>query len=96
MTEGVTVEQVEDTKPRGEVVHSRLSWAKHIDSLVTKMGSNTSVVKRCASSQLTKQVLQTLALKHLDYCLAVWSEESDSQCKTEQRGWLSDAPLEPM
>ena len=54
---------------------SRLSWAKHIDRLVTKMGRNTPVIQSDSSfftSQLTKQVLQTLVLTHLDYCFVVW------------------------
>ena len=42
------------------------------------MGRNISVVNRCSSllfltPHLTKQVLQTLVLSHLDYCSVIWS-----------------------
>ena len=53
---GVAVEQV------GETSDCKLSWSKHIDSMVVKMGRGLSVIKRC-SAFLTphskKQVLQS-------------------------------------
>lgn len=69
------VEQVQQTKLLGVTIDSTLSWSAHIDLLVQKMGRNISVVKRCSflTSNLTKQVLQTLVLSHLDYCSVVWS-----------------------
>ena len=72
----VAVEQVQETKLLGVTLDCNLSWSKHIDLLVQKMGRNISIVKRCSSfltPPLTKLVLQTLALSQLDYCATVWS-----------------------
>ena len=72
----VAVEQVEETKLLGVTLDCKLSWSKHIDSMVVNMGRGLSVIKRC-SAFLTphskKQVLQALVLSHLDYCLVMWS-----------------------
>ena len=43
----VAVEQVQETKLLGVTLDSKLSWSRHIDLLVQKMGRNISVVKRC-------------------------------------------------
>jgi hypothetical protein len=73
---GVAVEQVEDTKLLGVTLDYKLSWSKHINSMVAKMGRGLAVIKRC-SAFLTphsrKQVLQALVLSNPDYCLVVWS-----------------------
>ena len=72
---GVAVEQIEETKWLGVTLDCKLSWSKHIDSMVVKMGRVLSVTKRC-SAFLTphskKQVLQALVLSYLDYCPVVW------------------------
>ena len=71
---GVTVEQVE-TKLLGATLDCKLSWSKHIDSMVVKMGRGLTIIKRC-SAFLTphskKQDLQALVLCNLDYCPVVW------------------------
>lgn len=70
------VEQVEETKLLGVILDSKLSWTRHIDSVVVKMGRNISIIKRCSAfvtPQLIKQVIQTLVLSHLDYCPMIWS-----------------------
>lgn len=72
----VAVEQVHEIKLLGVTLDCTLSWSRHIDEVVKKMGRNISVVKRCYSflnSYLIKPVLQTLVLSHLDYCSVVWS-----------------------
>ena len=54
----------------------KMSWSKHINSMVVNMGRGLSVIKRC-SAFLTphskRQVLQALVLSYLDYCPVVWS-----------------------
>ena len=60
---GVAVEQVDETKLHGNTLDFKLSWSKHIDSMVVKMESGLSVIKRCfpfLTLHSTKQVLQAL------------------------------------
>ena len=73
------IKQVEETKLLGVIIESKLSWDKHIQRVVTKMGNTLSVIKRCAkylTKQTIKQVIQALVLSHLDYCSTVWSNTS--------------------
>ena len=52
----------------------KLSWSKHIDTTVAKMGRSPSIIKRCSTfltTLSTRQVLQALVLSHLDYCSVV-------------------------
>ena len=46
---GVAVEQVEETKFLDVTLDCKLSWTKHIDSMVVKMGRCLSVIKRCSA-----------------------------------------------
>jgi hypothetical protein len=46
--DGVAVDQVEETKLLGATLDCKLSWSKHIDSMVVKMGSSLSILKRCS------------------------------------------------
>ena len=72
----VEIEQVEETKLLGETLDCKLSWSKHIDTTVVKMGRSLSIIKRCSTfltTLSTRQVLQALVLSHLDYCSVVWS-----------------------
>ena len=60
---GVSVEQVEETKLLGITLDCKLSWSKHIDSMVVKMGRGLAIIKRCSAFLTllsTKQVLQAL------------------------------------
>jgi hypothetical protein len=64
------------TKLLGVTLDCKLSWSKHIDAVVAKMGRSLSIVKRCSAfltTLSTRQVLQALVLSHLDYCSVVWS-----------------------
>ena len=64
------------TKLLGVTLDWILSWSKHIDTVVAKMGRSLSIIKRCSAFLITlstRQVLQGLVLSHLDYCSVVWS-----------------------
>ena len=72
----VEIEQVEVTKLLGVTLDCKLSWSKHFDTTVTKMGRSLSIIKRYSAfltTLSTRQVLQALVLMHLDYCSVVWS-----------------------
>ena len=71
----VEIEQVEVTKLLGVTLDCKLSWSKHIDTTVAKMGSSLSIIKRCSAltALSTRQVPQALVLTHLEYCSVVWS-----------------------
>ena len=75
----VAFEQVEETKLVGIILDCKVSWSKHIDLMVTKMGRGLSVIKRCSeflTPRSKKQVLQALVLSNLDYCPVMWSSAS--------------------
>jgi hypothetical protein len=57
----VVIEQVEETKLLGVTLDCKLSWSKHIDATVAKMGRGLSIIKHCSAILtilLTRQVLQ--------------------------------------
>ena len=60
--DNVEIEQVEMTKLLGVTLDCKLSWSKHIDTTVAKMGRSLSVIKRCSTflTLSTRQVLQAL------------------------------------
>ena len=69
----VEIEQVEVIKLLGVTLEltMKLSWSKHIDTTVAKMGRSLSIIKCCCAflrRLSTRQVLQALFLSHLDYC----------------------------
>ena len=67
----VEIGQVEMTKLLGVTLDCKLSWSKHIDTVVAKMGRSLSIIKRCSdflTTLSTRQVLQALILPHLNYC----------------------------
>ena len=72
----VEIEQVEVTKLIGVTLDCKLSWSKHIDTTVARIGRSTSIIMRCSTfltALSTRQVLQGVVLWHLDYCSVVWS-----------------------
>ena len=72
----VEIEQVEMTKLLGVPLDCKLSWSKHIDAVVAKMGRSLSIIKRCSAfltALSTRQVLQALVLWHFDNCSVMWS-----------------------
>jgi hypothetical protein len=72
----VVIEQVEMTKLLGVTLDCKLSWSKHIDAVVAKMGRSLCLIKRCSAfltTLSTRQVVQALVLSHLDYCSVMWS-----------------------
>ena len=59
----VEIEQVKMTKLLGETLDCKLSWSKHIDAVVAKMGRSLSIIKHCSAfitTLSTRQVLQAL------------------------------------
>ena len=70
----MTVEQVEETKPLGVTLDCKLSWSRHIDLIVVKMGRGLSVIDAPTDqTQLTKHVLHAPVLSNLYYRPAIWS-----------------------
>ena len=70
------IQQVEETKLLGIILDSKLTWSKQVDKTVAAMGRSLSVIKRCTNyipQKCIPQIVQTLALTHLDYCPMVWS-----------------------
>ena len=43
----VPIIQVQEIKLLGIIIDNKLSWSKHINKIVAKMGNSISVVKRC-------------------------------------------------
>jgi hypothetical protein len=84
------------TKLLAVTLNSKLSWSKHTDTTVAKMGGSLSIIK-CYSAFLTtlstRQVLQALVVSHLDYCLVVCSGATKrdlgncSWLRTGKHGW---------
>jgi hypothetical protein len=63
------IEQVEVKKLLGVTLNCKLSWSKHIDKTVAKMGRNLAIIKHCSAfstTPSTRQVLQALVLSHLE------------------------------
>ena len=72
----MAVEQVEVSKLLAVTMDCKLSWSKHIDTTVAKMGRSISMIKHCSTfftARSTMQVLQALVLSHLNWCSVVWS-----------------------
>jgi hypothetical protein len=70
------IENVEVTKLLGVTLDCKLSWSKHVATIVAKMGRSLSIIKVCSTfltTLSTKQFLQALGLLHLDYCSVLWS-----------------------
>jgi hypothetical protein len=88
------IEQVELTKLLGVTLDCKLSWSKHIDTTVAKMGRSLSIIHLCSAfltTLSTRLVLQALVLWHLDYCSVVWSgaTKRDLQLAQNRAAWLA-------
>lgn len=76
--------QVQETKLLGVFLDERLSWSKHINKTVAKMGTGISVVKRyikLLTNCSQKLVIQALILSNIDYCPVVWSNATRDKIK---------------
>ena len=55
----------------------KLSWSKHIDTTVTKMGRCMSMLRSCSAFltalSTTVRSYRPFFVSHLDYCSVVWS-----------------------
>jgi hypothetical protein len=92
----VEIVQFEGTKLLVVTPDCKLSWSKHVDTTVAKMGRSLSITKRYSAfltTLSTRQVLQGLFLSHLDYCAVVWSGATKRDLgkynwlRTGQHGW---------
>jgi hypothetical protein len=45
----VEIEQVEGTKLLEVTLYCKLSWSKHVDTTVAKMGRSLSIIKCCSA-----------------------------------------------
>jgi hypothetical protein len=76
---GVSVEQVEETKLLGITLECKWSWSKHIDSVAVKMGERSVRNKEmlCFSDTTLHKVLQALVLSYPVYCPDIWSSAAN-------------------
>lgn len=77
--DNIPVKQIYETKLLGITVDQHLTWSKHIDHIVSKMGRGFSMVKRVLKfipQDIAKQVANALVLSQLDYYFAIWSSAS--------------------
>ncbi len=80
--EGLQLKQVNQIKLLGITLDSSLSWTAHIDKVVAKMGKGISMARKCMSyvpAPILKQVAQSLALSHLEYCSVIWSSAAKKE-----------------
>ena len=73
------IKQVNEVKLLGIIIDNKLTWDKHIQRIVTKIGYILSMIRRCKkylTPQSTNQVIQALVLSHMNYCTVVWSNTS--------------------
>ena len=81
------IEQVDSIKLLGLTIDSSLSWSKHINNIVVKMGNGIRVTRKCSefiTPSILKSVIHSLVLSHLEYCPVVWSSASQSDLKKLQ------------
>jgi hypothetical protein len=86
----VEIEQVEVTQLLGVTLNFKMSWSKHIDTTVAKMGRTPSIIKHCSAfltTPSTRQVIQALVLSYLDYYSFLWSGAIKRDLKTGQHCW---------
>ena len=84
----IQIEQVYEVKLLGITIDNLMTWSKHIDNIVSRMGRGVSVVRRVSSSltvEIRKQVLNAIVLSLMDYCFVVWSNASKSDLDRLQK-----------
>ena len=70
------IEQVNTIKLLGVTIDSSLSWSKHINNIVIKMGRGIGMARKCSgfiTPSIMKSVIHSLVLSNLEYCPVIWS-----------------------
>ena len=83
----VAVEQVQETKLLGIIFDNKLTWSKHTEKVINKMGKSLSTIRRCwdlLPLNVRGSVIKSLVLSHLDYCSEVWLCAATSSIKKLQ------------
>lgn len=81
------IEQVNTIKLLGVTIESSLSWSKHINNIVVKMGRGIGMTRKCSAfitPSIMKSVIHSLVLSHLEYCPVIWSSATKSDLKKLQ------------
>ena len=77
--DNIQIEQVYVVKLLGITIDNQMSWSKHIDNIVSRMGRGVCMVRRVSrflTVETRRQVLNAIVLSLLDYCFVVWSDAS--------------------
>ena len=86
--DNIHIEQVNEVKLLGITIDSALSWSKHIDNIVRRMGRGVAMVRRVSrymTVEIRRQVLSAIVLSLLDYCFIVWSSTSKGDLEKLQK-----------
>ena len=81
------IEQVNTIKLLGVTIDSSLSWSKHINNIVIKMGRGIGMARKCSAfitPSIMKSVIHSLVLSNLEYCPVIWSSATKLDLKKLQ------------
>jgi hypothetical protein len=73
--DGVSIDQVSQTKSLGVYIDENLSWNVHINKLSKKIASGIGALKRIRSfvpDTTLQLIFNSLVQPHFDYCCVVW------------------------